>query len=126
VSALASRAPPGPDHEQLARELCVICLAPVMWVIVRGRLHLVDVYEWLPRGACQSCMHTRRAHPGRPVSCGRCGNTGMTGRERPQGRLVAIDVAWSDDDEPHVRVIGPSTDRRRGEALHQIHDCAGV
>lgn len=122
--ALAAR--PVEDPEHLHRELCVICLEPVMWVVVRRRLHLVDLYEWEPRAACQLCLHTRRAHPGRPVSCGRCHNTGYVGTDRPAGRMLAIDVAWSDEDrdnEPHVRIIGPSTDRRKGEALHPFHAC---
>lgn len=111
---------------QLQRELCVICLQPVMWVIVRQRLVLVDLAEWEPRAACQSCLHTRRAHPGRPVSCGRCHNTGYVGQHRPKGRMVALDVAWSDSDRLHVRIIGPSVDRRKGEALHQFHVCRTV
>lgn len=112
-----------PRAPHLARELCVICQQPVMWVIVRGQLHLVDLYEWEPRAACQSCLHTRRAHPGSHVSCGRCHNTGYVGTDRPNTRMLAIDVAWADDDQPHVRVIGPRTDRRKGEALHPFHAC---
>lgn len=111
------------SYPQLQRELCAICLQPVMWVIVRARLVLVDMYEWEPRAQCQSCLHTRRAHPGRPVSCGRCGNSGYVGSQRPKGRMLAIDVAWSDSDRLHVRIIGPKVDRRRGEALHPFHVC---
>jgi hypothetical protein len=36
--------------------------------------------------------------------------------------MLAVDVAWSD--EPHVRVIGPRTGRRKGEALYALHACA--
>lgn len=114
------------DQPQVTRDLCVICLQPVLWVIVRRQLALVDLYEWEPRAACQSCLHTRRAHPGRPVSCGRCHNTGYVGSNRPKGRMVAIDVAWSDTDRMHIRIVGPRVDRRKGEALHSFHVCAQV
>lgn len=107
------------DH--LTRQLCTICQAPVLWVPIRGTLILVDLYEWEPRSQCESCRHTRRAHPGRPVSCGRCHNTGYVGADRPKGRMVAMDMAWSD--ELHIRIIGPRTDRRRGEALYKFHQC---
>jgi hypothetical protein len=82
---------------------------------------VAEVVEWEPRAACQSCAFTRAAHPDRPVSCARCGNSGYVGRKRPPGPMVAIDLAWAD--EYHVRLIGEKTDRREGEALHEIHVC---
>lgn len=105
----------------ITRTLCAICQQPVIWIIVKDTLVLADLFEWEPRAACQSCLHTRRAHPGRPVSCGRCHNTGYVGSNRPKGRMVAIDMAWGDD--WHVRIVGPRTDRRKGEALHPLHVC---
>jgi hypothetical protein len=36
--------------------------------------------------------------------------------------MLAIDVAWSD--EGNMRLIAPSTPRRRGEGLHALHECA--
>jgi hypothetical protein len=33
--------------------------------------------------------------------------------------MLAIDVAWSD--EGHVRLVGPHTTRRKGEALNALH-----
>lgn len=110
-------------HLEPVRALCPACLRPVLQATVRGQTVIADFYEWEIRAACQSCLHTRRAHPGRPVSCGRCHNTGYVGSSRPPGKMLAIDVAWAD--EPHLRVIGPRTDRRRGEALHPLHICSG-
>ena len=108
-------------HPEPRRQLCPHCLRPVIHAIVHGDLVIADVYEWEIRASCQSCLHTRRAHPGVHVSCSRCGDTGMVGTGRPAGQMLAIDVAWAD--ELHLRVIGPRTDRRRGEALHPLHVC---
>lgn len=110
--------PVGPDP---IRALCPHCLIPVIRATVAGKTIIADLWEWLPRMACPFCLHTRRAHPGSYVHCSRCGDEGYVGVDRPKCWMLAIDVAWSD--EPHMRVIGPRTDRRRGEALHQLHVC---
>lgn len=101
--------------------LCADCDAPIIQVNVKGTLVTADADEWEPRAACQSCLHTRRAHPGQPISCSRCFNTGYVGVVRPPGPMLAIDMAWAET--PHARVIGERTDRRKGEAAHPIHQC---
>jgi hypothetical protein len=103
------------------RILCPHCLIPVLKVTIGIETITADLYEWEARAQCQSCLHTRRAHPTSHVSCGRCHDTGYVGTKRPTGRMLAIDVAW--DDDLHLRLVGPRTDRRRGEALHSIHVC---
>jgi hypothetical protein len=83
---------------------------------------VADIQEWEPRAQCGSCLHTRHAHPHlREVSCARCADTGYIGSRRPPGWMLAIDMAWGDD--IHLRVVGPRTDRREGEALHAMHIC---
>jgi hypothetical protein len=47
----------------------------------------------------------------------------MVGEPRPYGQMLAVDVAWGD--HIHLRLIGPNTDRRRGEALYPLHVCQG-
>lgn len=109
-----------PDEEP-TRHLCFHCLRPVIRATVHGEQVTADVHEWLPRGECLSCAETRHANPGVHVDCKRCGGTAMVGEPRPPGRLLAIDVAWGDD--VHLRVVGENTDRRRGEALYELHIC---
>lgn len=126
MGAMTARAPDPADELEPHRRLCGQCNQPVLIVVHAGDVLAVEVSEWEPRAACQSCAFTRAAHPDRPVSCARCGNTGYVGLGRPAVQMVAIDVGWSDELEDgllHIRVIGPSTDRRRGEALHQFHAC---
>lgn len=104
------------------RDLCPTCARPVLLVTSGDDLLVVDVWEWEPRGRCESCQRTRAAHPGKThISCARCGSSGYVGTTRPRATMVAIDVAWG---EEHVRVIGPNTDRRPGEALHPFHICS--
>lgn len=126
MTALAQAPDTPTPNRHLRRDLCAICHQPVMWILVNGTPHLADLYEWQPRMACPSCLQTRRAHPGaRTVHCSKCANTGYVGTDRPPRRMLAIDVAWSDDDDQHLhaRIIGPTTDRRKGEALHPFHVC---
>lgn len=107
--------------------LCPDCHAAIITVVVNGETITADRYAWEPRHECESCQQTRRAHPHLPtVSCSKCANTGYIGTDRPTGRMLAIDVGWSDEDDHghlHTRIIGPTTDRRRGEALHPLHQC---
>lgn len=117
------------------RRICGQCSKPVLIVPILtvsrrnakgARWLTVEIDEWEPRAACQSCARTRAAHPERAViSCARCGNTGYVGRARPSRAMIAIDMGWSDDEGGvvHVRIIGPGTDRRKGEALHEPHHC---
>lgn len=109
-----------PDPEP-TRHLCACCLRPVIHATINGETVIADIYEWLPRGECLSCAHTRHSHPSAKVQCNRCNSTGMVGESRPPGRLLAIDVGWADD--LHLRLLGPQTDRRRGEALYRLHIC---
>lgn len=53
--------------------------------------------------------------------CTHCDGSGYVGEHRPEGELLAVDCAWSD--EGHVRLIGPNTSRRKGEALYRAHAC---
>lgn len=112
-----------PDHAP-ERRLCPCCLRVVIHAEVKGDLVIADLNEWLPRGECLSCAHTRHAHPGRHVDCRRCNGTGMVGSPRPVGQMLAVDMAWGDD--LHIRLVGPNTDRRRGEALYPLHVCSEV
>jgi hypothetical protein len=110
-----------PDPEP-TRQLCPHCLRPVIHATLAGREIIADLQEWLPRGECLSCAHTRHAHPGTHVECRRCNGSAMVGTARPPGQMLAIDVAWGDT--IHLRVIGENTDRRRGEALYPLHVCS--
>lgn len=103
---------------------CPDCNAPILRATVKGETVLASPYEWQPRTVCTKCLQTRHAHPGKHVSCPHCNSTGWTGtNDRPAGRMLAIDPGtWSDT--LNVRIIGERTDRRKGEALHQLHECA--
>lgn len=108
------------------RALCVHCLVPVLTVQINDRLVTATIHEWEPRHACDHCAHTRRRMEnlgtlqGRRVHCAVCADTGYVGTRRPSGWMLAIDMAWEGE---HIRVIGPRTDRRAGEALHELHVC---
>lgn len=129
-------APASPSVPDPLRHLCDYCDQPVLIATInadtlgrgnqRGHHHelriIADIHEWEPRAQCGSCLHTRRAHPHLPeISCARCADTGYTGTRRPPGWMLAVDMAWGDD--IHLRVIGPRTDRREGEALYPMHIC---
>jgi Protein of unknown function (DUF3102) len=102
---------------------CPDCNQTVLHAIVKGETVLADQYAWQPITRCTKCIQTRNAHPGVHVSCPHCQSTGWTGtKDRPTGRMLAMDIAWSDT--PNVRIIGERTDRREGEALHPLHQCA--
>lgn len=81
-----------------------------------------EPYEWEPRAACYTCSRYNANGRTRFTACERCGGSGYVGRPRPPGRMLAWDAAWCD--ESHLRVIGPRTERRRGEALYEPHVCA--
>ncbi len=103
--------------------ICPHCNALIIHAIINGQPITADRYEWQPRTVCTKCLQTRHAHPGQPVSCPHCNSTGYTGQaHRPPGQMLAMDMAWSDT--PNLRIIGERTDRREGEALHPLHQCA--
>lgn len=107
------------------RTLCEDCGEPVLIALVtpqRGRQRLIvaEPYEWEPRAACYVCVRVAK-HRHKRTNCDRCGGTRYVGTPRPPGRLLAIDVAWSD--EGHVRLLGPRTERRKGEACYRLHSC---
>lgn len=103
------------------RGLCQHCRSPVLVAIIDGLTILAEPYEWEPRARCYVCSMVRTRGQGFRANCHRCGGTGYVGSRRPLGRMLAIDVAWSDD--VHLRVVGPSAKRRRGEALMPLHVC---
>lgn len=134
------------------RSACPDCAEPVLIAVIRGEVFVADIYEWQPLGACFVCsppglcahcgveldqdappgtrycgdIHRKAAHRARKRGevCARCGGLGVIGQRRPDGPMLAIDVAWSD--EGHVRVIARRTSRRRGEGLYPLHECAAV
>ncbi|MDQ6807518.1 MAG: hypothetical protein M3065_21790 [Actinomycetota bacterium] len=109
---------------QPIRALCPHCLRVVIRATtVGGRLVLAELSEWEPRALCPSCLYTRNAHPGRPVSCPRCRDAGVVGTPRPPGALLAVD-AFSNE-VIGARILDPDTERRRGESLHALHVCRG-
>lgn len=83
-------------------------------------LFIADLPEWEPRAACYVCER-HKAKGEKRRRCDRCNGTGFVGEPRPPGPMLGWDVAWSD--EGHVRVIGPGTKRRKGEALYLPHAC---
>lgn len=87
------------------------------------RIVFASPFEWQPRTVCYVCANNAKRWPNSPKrqNCSRCGGTGYVGEQRPTSAMLAIDIAWSDDG--HVRVIEPGTERRKGEALHQLHVC---
>lgn len=85
------------------------------------RVVMADPYEWEPRARCYVCQ--KQATRGmKRARCDRCDGTGYVGEHRPPGKMLAWDVAWSD--EGHVRIVGERTERRRGEAFYRLHVCA--
>jgi hypothetical protein len=114
------------------------------------RFFVADVAEWEPRAACPLCGVQRRlacaicgtslagrrslattcstkcrrelSRRRRGRDCKRCDGSGYIGEKRPPGEMLAWDVAWSD--EGHLRIVGPRTPRRKGEALFKPHLCA--
>lgn len=126
VSALAVQLPlfePRRVCREPRRALCSSCLRSVLLAVVGRRLVVVEFREWEPLAACPSCLYTRHSHPGRPVSCSRCRDSGLVGSVRPRGWLLAIDTEL--DVGVGLRLIGPEEDRRQGEALFTLHACAG-
>jgi hypothetical protein len=119
MAALATRAETSATEPH--RGLCTECFRPVLVALVKRTVVVAEVHEWEPRAACFVCA-TIRARGQHRERCDRCGGSGYVGAARPPGRMLAIDVAWSD--ESHVRLIGPRTTRKRGEALYEIHSCA--
>jgi hypothetical protein len=106
------------------RTICPHCLRPVLVAIVGGETIIAELYEWQPRSRCFPCAGAQATSKNGKVHCSRCGGSGFIGSRRPKEPMLAIDVAWSD--EGHLRVIAPSTPRRRGEALHALHRCEGL
>lgn len=104
------------------RTLCEHCSQPVLIAIVGSRVVVADIYEWQPRHRCFPCAGAQATSKRGVVHCARCGGIGYVGSKRPDAPMLAIDIAWSD--EGHIRVIGPETARRRGEALYALHTCA--
>lgn len=70
---------------------------------------------------CKRCDGLGTLGAPKRADCTRCGGDGYVGQTRPRKQMLAIDIAWSDDD--HVRLIGPDTPRRKGEALYELHVC---
>lgn len=105
------------------RERCAGCTDPVLVAVIEGRRVIADIYEWEPRARCFMCARTETRGQ-RRVNCDRCGGSGYTGEKRPPGEMLAIDIAWSD--EGHVRIVGPATSRKRGEALYRLHSCSAT
>lgn len=106
------------------RNLCATCGEPVLTVeLPRGRVVQAEPYEWEPRAACYVCQ-TIAARGQQRRNCQRCDGSGYVGENRPPGKMLAVDIAWSD--EGHVRMLAPSSPRRRGEGLYVIHACAVV
>jgi hypothetical protein len=99
---------------------CPHCSEAVIAAYVEGELVVAERFEWEPRAACYLCS-TIEARGQKRGQCTRCGSTSYVGEQRPKGRMLAVDVAWSD--EGGVRVIGPRTSRRRGEGLYRLHRC---
>lgn len=104
------------------RDVCAECFEPVLIAVVADLIVVADVHEWEPRARCYVCSGIA-ARGQRRMNCDRCGGSRYVGSKRPPGRMLAIDVAWSDDG--HVRTIAARTPRRKGEALYPLHVCAG-
>lgn len=123
MAAIASEAgtePAGRNVDEPFLTTCKLCQCAVIAAVIGGELVLADPFEWEPRAACPYCGHVAgRGH--KRGQCPRCDSSGYVGEERPRTRVLAIDVAWSD--EGGVRLIGPRTSRRRGEGLYQLHHC---
>jgi hypothetical protein len=104
-------------------ECAEVVLIVLVAVIIEGvrqpeKAIIAEPYEWEPRARCYVCqtIETQGKHR---ASCDRCGGLGFVGYPRPRTPMLAIDVAWSD--EGHVRIVGPRTTRRKGEALYALH-----
>lgn len=104
------------------RGVCPDCLGPVLIALLGEHVVVAEPHEWEPRARCYVCS-TIAARGQRRSNCDRCGGSGYVGERRPAGRMLAVDVAWSD--EGHVRLVGPRTTRKRGEALYALHACVG-
>jgi hypothetical protein len=130
----------GPALEP-ARVLCPGCGAVVLAVEVSGEPILASAFEWEPKARCYLCSKVESRVRDCPrcrgagcvacdftgtaghqrAECKHCGGAGFVGRQRPRARMLAVDVAWSD--EGHVRIVGPKTARKKGEALYELHRC---
>jgi len=86
----------------------------------RGSIKLGRGEGTIVCGGCEGRGYIVQRIVQRP-DCSHCDGSGYVGEHRPDGELLAVDCAWSDDG--HVRVIGPSTSRRKGEALYREHAC---
>jgi hypothetical protein len=102
------------------RLTCQGCGASVFLFLLNGRQLLVEPHEWEPRAACYVCATIEGRGQSRR-NCYRCGGTGYVGSNRPAAQMLGVDIAWSD--EGHVRLVGPKTNRRRGEGLYPLHHC---
>lgn len=132
-----------PDCDELVLIAIVNAVDKRGRVTGRQRIVVAEPYEWEPRARCYACknIETRSkvcpSCQGRALDCPRCEGAGevsdkcanckrcggerYVGRERPQGVMLAVDMAWGD--EGHVRLIKPRTPRRKGEALYELHAC---
>lgn len=120
LADLLTDRPPAPEPRYGS---CPGCAGRVLVVAVKGREVMADTFEWEPRAACPYCGHVEgRGHT--RGQCPRCDSSGYVGEQRPARRVLAIDVAWSD--EGGVRIIGPGTVRRRGEGLYPLHSCEAL
>jgi hypothetical protein len=122
---------PSPTEFSITREpqrsLCGECASPVLVVvvwemvenaIVGEKVVVAEPFEWEPRARCYVCSQVETR--GNSITkCNRCGGLGYVGTPRPDEPMLAVDIAWSD--EGHVRMIGPKTTRKRGEALYRLH-----
>lgn len=106
------------EHEPRAR--CYMCAGVESRVKECPKCRGSGSYR---EGICKRCEGSGEVANKR-ANCHRCGGSGYVGSARPVGQMLAIDVAWGD--EGHVRLIGPRTSRRKGEALYNVHSCNSV
>jgi hypothetical protein len=96
------------------RGRCEGCGAPVLRVLVAGRLVAVEPRESLPSMPCPDC---RFKSAGRRARCRRCGGTLRV------GGLPEAGVALGDGGaRPYRRGRG----REEGDAVHALHECGGA
>jgi hypothetical protein len=70
---------------------------------------------------CKRCDGLGAIGAPKRSDCTRCAGAGFVGSPRPNETMLAVDIAWSDDG--HIRLLEPSTSRRKGEALYDLHAC---
>lgn len=71
---------------------------------------------------CKRCDGLGAIGAPKRADCTRCAGAGFVGSPRPNETMLAVDIAWSDDG--HIRLLGPDTPRRKGEALYELHRCS--